>query len=161
MQDGLDIESLKGRIGEELFVSEWITVGQEEINAFARVTRDPDPMHIDPAYAKEHGPFGTTVLFGFQILSMLSHFQTPLRGHGSRTGRGYELNYGLNRVRFVQPIRVDIPFRNRVRLKDVRQRADGAFLITTTNTIEVQGSDRPALVAEWIGFIATDRPTAG
>lgn len=151
-----EIETLKNRIGEELFVSDWITVGQEEINTFGQVTRDPDPLHIDPEYAKDHSPFGTTILFGFQTLSMLSHFHQPMRRAPKAADPGYELNYGLNRVRFIQPVPVNTPFRNRVQLKDLQQREDGAFLITTLNTIEVQGSERPALVAEWVGFF-TDK----
>lgn len=153
MLQSFDIQSLRNRIGDELFVSDWITIGQQEINTFGQVTRDLDPMHMDPEYASTHGPFGTTIVFGFQILAMLSHFHAPLRLQ-NRNGQGYELNYGLNRVRFVRPVPVNTPFRNRVTLKDIHQRDDGAFLITTVNTIEVQGGDRPALVAEWIGFLA-------
>jgi acyl dehydratase len=153
MLQSYDIHTLRNRIGQELFVSDWITVGQEEIDAFGRLTRDRDPMHMDPDYARAHSPFGRTVLFGFQILSMLSHFNAPLRLQERSVG-SYELNYGLNRVRFVQPVPVDTPFRNRVTLKDISRREDGALLVTTINTIEVQGNERPAVIAEWIGFIA-------
>jgi acyl dehydratase len=147
-----DIPQLSHRIGEELFVSDWIAVGQEEIDTFGRVTRDLDPTHMDPEYARAHGPFGTPVLFGFQILAMLSHLNAPLRVQ-NKAGTQYELNYGLNRVRFIQPVPVDAQFRNRVKLKNLKRRDDGAVLITTLNTIEVQGNDRPALIAEWIGFV--------
>jgi acyl dehydratase len=160
MHDRLTIENLKDRIGTEIHVSEWITVSQAEIDGFGRVTRDIDPMHMDPDYARTHGPFGKTVLYGFQTLSMLTHLSRRVTAATVEPSGDYDLNYGLNRVRFVAPIPVDTPFRNRVVVKDLRRRDDGHYLLTTINTIEVQGSERPALVAEWIGLMARDATTA-
>lgn len=149
-----EVEALISQVGKEIYVSEWTSVSQVEINEFGRVTRDPDPIHIDPEFARTAGPFGTTVLFGFQILSMLSYLCRPLRfQHGTRAV-GYDLNYGLNRVRFVTPIPVNARFRNRVVLKRIERRKNRDFLITTTNTIELEDGERPALVAEWLGLVS-------
>jgi acyl dehydratase len=160
MRDRLSIENLTSRIGMEIHVSEWISVTQAEIDSFGRVTRDIDPMHMDPAYAGSHGPFGKTVLYGFQTLSMLTHLSRPVRAVATEPSGDYDLNYGLNRVRFVAPIPVDTPFRNHVVVKDLHRRDDGRYLLTTINTIEVKGSERPALVAEWIGLMARDSTEA-
>lgn len=148
------IDTLRNRVGEEIYVSDWISVSQEEINAFGRLTRDEDPMHMDPRYAREEGPFGTTILFGFQVLSMLSHLSRPLRFTSIDGARGYDLNYGFNRVRFVSPVPVDTPFRSHVVLKQIAERGPNEHLLTTSNTIEVQGRTKPALVAEWIGLMS-------
>lgn len=161
MTDRSEIENLKSRIGQEIYVSDWISVTQAEIDEFGRVTRDCDPIHMDPAYALTHGPFGRTVLYGFQILAMLSYLCRPLRFNGDSGERGYDLNYGFNRVRFITPIPVNTLFRNRVELQRIQQRHDGHHLLTTTNTIEVEGADRPAVVAEWIGLLSRENVTIG
>jgi acyl dehydratase len=154
MPDELNVTKLRHRIGKEIHVSDWICISQREIDLFGKVTRDLDPLHINPAFAKKNGPFGGPVLFGFQILSMLSHLCQPLRfKHGSGAS-GYDLNYGMNRVRFIAPIPVNALFRNHVVLKRISKRKNGDYLLTTVNTIELQNNDRPALVAEWIGLIS-------
>lgn len=151
-----DVETLSSLVGQEILVSDWISISQDEIDAFGRVTRDIDPMHMDPEYAREHSPFGQTILFGFQTLSMLSHLCSPIRYRHDGGVVGYDLNYGLNRVRFISPVPVNARFRNRMSIKSVEQRDDGAYLITSENTIEIEGQDRPALVAEWIGLISRE-----
>jgi acyl dehydratase len=150
----LEIENLKSKVGKEIYVSEWTSVTQAEIDEFGRVTRDPDPFHVDPQFARSQSPFGTTVLFGFQILSLLSYLCRPLRFQHGKGAVGYDLNYGLNRVRFVRPIPVDALFRNRVVLKKIERRKNGDYLVTTTNTIELEDGERPALVAEWLGLLS-------
>ena len=157
----LNIEDLKTRIGAEIHVSDWITVSQSDIDTFGRVTRDVDPLHMDPEHARTHGPYRKTVLYGFQTLSMLTHLSQPVRVEAVDEAGDYDLNYGLNRVRFIAPIPVDTPFRNRIVVKDLHRRDDGRYLLTTTNTIEIKGSERPALVAEWIGLLARDSALPG
>lgn len=151
-----DVETLSSLVGQEILVSDWISLSQDEIDAFGRVTRDIDPMHMDPDYAREHSPFGQTILFGFQTLSMLSHLCSPIRYRHGGGVAGYDLNYGLNRVRFISPVPVNARFRNRMAIKSVEQREDGAYLVTSENTIEIEGQERPALVAEWIGLISRE-----
>jgi acyl dehydratase len=154
MSTEFDVESLRAQVGKEIHVSEWISISQEEINEFGRVTRDLDPLHVDPAFAQKEGPFGTPVLYGFQILSMLSHLCQPLRFKHGTSAVGYDLNYGLNRVRFIRPIPVNALFRDRVVLKKIEERKNGDHLLTTINTIELQDDARPALIAEWIGLVS-------
>lgn len=151
-----DVETLSSLVGQEILVSDWISISQDEIDAFGKVTRDIDPMHVDPDYAREHSPFGQTILFGFQTLSMLSHLCSPIRYRHDGGVIGYDLNYGLNRVRFISPVPVNARFRNRMLIKSVEQREDGAYLITSENTIEIEGQERPALVAEWIGLVSRE-----
>ena len=151
-----DVETLSSLVGQEILVSDWISLSQDEIDAFGRVTRDIDPMHMDPEYARQHSPFGQTVLFGFQTLSMLSHLCSPIRYRHDGGVIGYDLNYGLNRVRFISPVPMNARFRNRMTIKSVEQREDGAYLITSENTIEIEGQERPALVAEWIGLVSRE-----
>ena len=152
MSDAYGLDQLQGLVGQEIYVSEWTSVSQSEIDEFGRVTRDCDPMHVDPEFARTHGPFGGTVLFGFQILSMLSYLCRPLRFQHGSGASGYDLNYGFNKVRFVAPVPAGVPFRNHVVLKEIKRRTSGDYLITTINTIEVEGGTRPAMVAEWIGL---------
>lgn len=151
-----DVETLSSLVGQEILVSDWISISQDEIDAFGKVTRDIDPMHVDPDYARQHSPFGQTILFGFQTLSMLSHLCSPIRYRHDGGVIGYDLNYGLNRVRFISPVPVNARFRNRMSIKSVEQREDGAYLITSENTIEIEGQERPALVAEWIGLVSRE-----
>ena len=151
-----DVETLSSLVAQEILVSDWISISQDEIDAFGKVTRDIDPMHVDPDYAREHSPFGQTILFGFQTLSMLSHLCSPIRYRHDGGVIGYDLNYGLNRVRFISPVPVNARFRNRMSIKSVEQREDGAYLITSENTIEIEGQERPALVAEWIGLVSRE-----
>jgi acyl dehydratase len=155
-QTEYDVETLASLVGQEILVSDWISISQEEINDFGRVTRDPDPMHIDPDYAREHSPFGQTILFGFQTLSMLSNLCSPVRYRHGGGVIGYDLNYGLNRVRFISPVPVNARFRNRMSLKSVERREDGSYLITSENVIEIEGQERPALIAEWIGLVSRE-----
>jgi acyl dehydratase len=149
------IEDLKTSIGEEIMVSPWISMSQEEVNLFGQVTRDPDPNHIDPEYAREHSPFGGPVLFGYQTLSMLSHLCDPMRlgQDNGNSGSGYEMNYGLNKVRFITPIHVGKRFRNRMKVLSIEEREDGSYMLTTLNTIEVEGQEKPAMTAEWLSLI--------
>jgi acyl dehydratase len=159
MTTEFDFKDLKSQVGKEIHVSPWISINQEEIIEFGRVTRDPDPLHVDPAFAEKSGPFGTPVLFGFQILSMLSHLCQPLRFKHGTNAVGYDLNYGFNRVRFITPVPVDALFRNHVVLKRIQRRKNGDHLLTTTNTIELKNGVRPALIAEWLGLISRRHAT--
>jgi acyl dehydratase len=154
MPNEFQVDELRSQIGKEIHVSEWISISQQEINDFGKVTRDLDPIHVDPQFARTEGPFGTPVLFGFQILSMLSHLCQPLRFKHGTGAIGYDLNYGLNRVRFIAPIPVNARFRNHVVLKKVERRRNGDYLLTTINTVELEDGARPALVAEWIGLVS-------
>ena len=144
-------EELGRLVGRRVFRSEWTTFSQQEAAAFSHISRDPDPMHVDPEWAGEHSPYGRTVLAGLNILSLLPSL---VRGGGFEIeGPSLIMNYGFDRVRFVDPVPVDAPFRNTVVVKSVETRPDGKIKLITTNTIEVRGADRPAMIADWINLL--------
>ncbi len=145
------IRELKSMVGQELGVSDWIEVTQENIKKFGLATQDMDPLHVDPEWAKENGPFGTTVAHGFWTLSMLTYFSHQLKFWPREVK--YALNYGLNKVRFIEPVLTGSRIRNRAILKKIVKNSHNAYLFTTENIIELEGSERPALVAEWLGLM--------
>lgn len=145
------------RPGDEIGTSPWITITQGDIDDFARVTRDPDPMHVDPAWAAEHGPFGTTVAFGFLSLSLITHMSHEAREWKPGT---YGLNYGFDRLRFVAPVPVGSRVRGHFRLRSAEPRADGGLLTRTDVTVEIEGSEKPAVIGEWLGVFYAPARTA-
>jgi acyl dehydratase len=146
----LTFASAQSRIGEEVAVSDWFTVDQDHIDRFAAATHDLDWMHIDPERARRESPFGTTIALGFQTLSMLSHFSHDAGLWPENAA--YGLNYGLERVRFMAPVPAGSRIRGRFVLKGFDARADGGWRMTTECTVEIEGGDKPAMVAEWIGL---------
>lgn len=141
-----DIEKL---VGQEVGVSDWLTIDQERVNGFADTTNDHNPLHVDVDGAKD-GPFGGTIAHGFLSLSLLSHFSYELELIPK--GIAYGLNYGLDKVRFISPVRVGARVRNRMELIGVEDKGGGRKVLKTRNTIEIEGADRPAMVAEWLGM---------
>ncbi|MDQ4125941.1 MAG: MaoC family dehydratase [Actinomycetota bacterium] len=137
------IEELKSRVGEELGVSEWHDVTQEDINTFAEVTGDDQWIHIDPERAKETA-FGGTIAHGYYTLSLAPRFSYDLF---KLEGVAFGLNYGLNRVRFPAPMPVGGRVRMRMELQDVDDIPGGAQ-ITMKLTFEREGGDKPVCVAE-------------
>ncbi|CAM3202985.1 MaoC family dehydratase [Deinococcus saxicola] len=137
---------LASHVGKEVALSEWILVDQARIDAFADATGDHQFIHVDPKKAAA-GPFGTTIAHGFLTLSLLAgEFMT----HGGAVeieGAQMTVNYGLNRVRFVSPVKVGSRLRNRAVLQSADQGA-GYMQITVLNTIEIEGEQRPAATAE-------------
>jgi acyl dehydratase len=137
------LQELQGRVGEELGVSDWVTVDQAQIDAFANATGDHQWIHIDPVRAAA-GPFGATVAHGFLTLSLL-----PLMGASafqvSDTRMG--VNYGLNRVRFPAPVPVGSRLRGHFKLLRFEP-LDGGAQLTTEVTMEREGSTKPVCVAE-------------
>lgn len=138
---GLEVDKTIG-------TSPWITITQDDIDDFARVTRDPDPMHVDPAWCARSGPFPTTIAFGFLSLSLITHMSHAAREWAEGT---YALNYGFDRVRFVAPVPVGSRIRGHFTLTDAKPRPDGAVQTTTNVIVEIEGEARPALTADWLG----------
>lgn len=136
--------------GLELGVSQWLTVTQELMRGFGESTKDDDWLHLDPVRAASETSFGGTIAFGFWTLSMLTHFSHEIGMWPSDIG--YGLNYGLDRVRWISPVPVGSRIRNRCVLIRFDERDEGQFLIRTSNTIEIEGKERPALLAEWLGL---------
>lgn len=146
----LVIESLndvKDYVGKEIGASDWIIVTQERINQFADATEDRQWIHLDRERALRESPFGGTIAHGFLTLSLISHLMQ--RAFHIREGVRLAVNYGLNRVRFVSPVRAGSRIRGRFQLlswRDLQQ----AFEATYACTMECEGSEKPCCVAEWI-----------
>jgi len=143
-------EIFKADLGKEEGVGEWFLVDQARINQFADVTLDHQFIHVDPEAAKAT-PFGTTIAHGFLTLSLLTHLDTSIpKGNPERyQGIMMGLNYGFEKVRFVSPVKVGSRIRARSTLAAVELK--GAWIQTTrTMTVEIEGGDKPALVADWI-----------
>ena len=144
------LEAMSHRIGQLQGTGDWFTVSQEQINEFADATHDHQFIHIDPARAAAETPFGGTIAHGFLTLSMLTHLQESI-GSDLWRSEGLEmfLNYGFDKVRFITPV----PAGARIRASAILSKAEvkGTSVQTTrTMTVEIEGMDRPALVAEWI-----------
>lgn len=132
--------------GKEVVVSDWITVTQKMIDDFADATLDHQWIHVDAERSARESPFKATIAHGFLTLSLLSRFLNQSIDLGvSRMG----VNYGLNRVRFTAPVRVDSRLRARFVL-DALERLKGGVQMVWNVTIERDGSDKPVLVAEWL-----------
>jgi acyl dehydratase len=147
----LTFDTLEDHIDREIALTPWIRISQADVSAFGHLTGDPDPMHVDPDWAKAESPFGGTVLAGLHLLSLLPRLS---RGSGlAISGVQLAMNYGFDRVRFVAPVPVGAELRNRIHLLRVDRRADGKAAIVTRNAFEVRGVEGPALVAEWVNLL--------
>jgi acyl dehydratase len=146
------IEEIRGRLGSEVGVSDWILVDQAAIDAFADVTHDHQFIHVDPAAAAKT-PFGGTVAHGFLTLSLLSRMAADamLRPETVRMG----VNYGFEKVRFIAPVRSGKRVRGRFRLDRFEEKNPGQWQFVHNVTVEIEGEDKPALIADWIGMIFT------
>jgi acyl dehydratase len=144
------VSEMKKMIGTEIYLSDWTQVTQEQINKFADSTKDFQWIHVDVEKAAK-GPFGQTIAHGFLTLSHLPFFsyQMPVRFPDAKMS----INYGLNKVRFLNPVLSGSKIRDRIVLSGVEEKPDNRLLITTTHTIEIQGQDKPACVAETLGMV--------
>jgi acyl dehydratase len=154
MNDGaISIPELMEKVGSEIGVSDWFTISQDRIDAFADATLDHQFIHVDPARAADESPFGVTIAHGFLTLSLLPHLGSEVKL--SPEGTKVEINYGTEKVRFLAPVPVDSQVRARVALADVTERRPGQYLIKRAITVEIKGGDRPALVAETLTLVIT------
>jgi acyl dehydratase len=137
-------------VGSEVGFSSWIDVPQPRIDAFAEATDDHQFIHVDPAAAAQT-PFGGTIAHGFLSLSLLSRMgaEAMLLPDGMRMA----VNYGLDRVRFLAPVRSGKRVRGRFVLDSLAEKGPGQILMRHTVTVEIEGEDKPALTAEWLGLI--------
>ncbi len=141
------------QVGRKFEPSPWVIVDQERINQFADCTGDHQFIHVDEARAAQT-PFGSTIAHGFLTLSLLSHMcaEIGVQPEGLQMG----LNYGLNKIRFLAPVRAGKRVRAHVEILEVDQKAENRFLVTQKITVEIEGEDTPALIAEWLGMSITD-----
>ena len=140
------VRELEGRVGEEIAVSPWLEISQERIDTFAKAIEDFQWIHVDRERAKK-SPFGDTIAHGFLTLSILSRLSEMTF---SFSDRKMGINYGLNRVRFTSPVKSGSKVRARFRLGNY-EKLEGGVQVTWNTTVEIEGSEKPALVAEWIG----------
>ena len=139
------VDDLRTAVGTTVGSSDWLTIEQGQIDGFADATLDHQWIHVDVGRA-EGGPFGTTIAHGFLTLSLLPALIAQVyRVDGVRMG----INYGLNRVRFTSPVPVGSKVRGTIELVEVGDVAGGVQLVNKI-TVEIEGSERPALVAEWL-----------
>ncbi len=143
------------RPGQELGCSAWVAVHQGMIDRFAEATLDPDPMHVDPEWALSKGPFGHTIAFGFLTTSLLTHL-LHLAMHTDHAREpsveGYFMNYGFDRMRLAAPVPVDARVRGRFHVLDSRLDSKDRIIVKFGCTVEMEGSEKPALVAEWLAI---------
>lgn len=138
---------LKVQVGTFIGLSDWFEISQENVNAFADVTADHQFIHVDEARAKET-PLGGTIAHGFYTLSLIAGMaeDAVLVLQNMKMG----LNYGLNSVRFLSPVRVGKRVRARFALSELSERSDGGIQTVYNVTVEIEGEEKPALVADWI-----------
>lgn len=150
MGRALTLDEFRAKVGETVGTSDWILVDQERIDRFAETTGDHQFIHVNPELAKQT-PFGTTIAHGFLTLSLMSlmGYQCMPVLAGVKMG----VNYGLNRVRFLAPVKSGKRIRGHFRLVDVSERAGGAVQSTYEVTVEIEGEEKPALSAEWISLV--------
>jgi acyl dehydratase len=141
------IRSLESRVGQEVGVSPWIEVTQERIDTFAKAIDDFQWIHVDRERAKQ-SPFGGTIAHGFLTLSLLSHLSERTFAFSDRK---MGVNYGLNRVRFTSPLPSGARVRARFTLQKFEKLPDGGVQVTWSTIVEREGSQKPVLVAEWLG----------
>ena len=136
--------------GKELGVTDWLEIDQARIDLFAEATGDNQFIHVDPVRAKAETPFGGTIAHGFLTLSLVPSMLTPIRLQPQ--GLKMALNYGLDRVRFMEPVRTGSRIRARAKVTEVTERNQKQGLIKSEITVEIEGNPKPALVAEALGL---------
>ncbi len=152
MIEVLTVEQMKERIGKELGTSEWLEIDQDRINKFAECTLDDQWIHVDEEKAKQ-GPFGKTIAHGFLTVSLLSHFSAEysLVPEGTMMA----INYGMNKLRLINPVPVGSKIRDHIAFTNVEEKSNGRILTTLTHTLEIEGHEKPALVAETLAMFFT------
>jgi acyl dehydratase len=150
---GYTLDSLYDYVGRELGVSDWLTIDQARIDQFADCTDDRQWIHVDVERARRDSPFGAPVAHGYLLLALLPHFYREVGVVPA--GVRHTLNYGLERVRFLAPVRVGARVRGRVELLAAEARGEGRVLLKCRGTVEIEGEERPALVAETLSLLVT------
>jgi len=147
------LDDIRSKIGQEIGTSDWLEVGQDRISEFADATEDRQFIHIDPIAAAAHTPFGGTIAHGFLTLSLLSRMAADAMLVPDTTKMA--VNYGLDRVRFLAPVKAGKRIRGHFTLESAEDKAPGQLLLKHNVTVEIEGEDKPALTAQWLGLIFT------
>ena len=147
-------DQLSEYVGKDLAPSEWVKVDQSRINLFADATEDHQFIHVDPDKAKET-PFGGTIAHGYLSLSLIPHLS--MLNAVVPENVAMTINYGLNKVRFLSPVKVDSEVRALTKVIDVVEKRAGQIMMTNEVTIEIQGESKPALIAETIALFFLEK----
>ncbi|TAK46943.1 MAG: MaoC family dehydratase [Xanthobacteraceae bacterium] len=145
----MTIDDFKARVGQEIGISQWHVIDQAKINAFADVTGDHQYIHVDPVRAAQT-PFGGTIAHGLLTLSLsavMFHEAIP-----PIANRKIGINYGFNKVRFLAPVKCGSRVRGHFVLRDLTDRGNNEYVTTFEITIEIENSQKPAMIAEWLGM---------
>lgn len=145
------LETYQGMVGKEVGVSSWHVVDQKRIDCYADVIEDHQFIHVDPVRAKKETSFGTTIAHGFltmSLLSIMSYEVMPVI-----EGTTMSVNYGFDRLRFISPVRSGSRVRGRFTLTEASLRKPNELLSRTSVSVEIEGEQKPALAADWIGLI--------
>jgi len=147
----VSIAQAQDYLGKDLGSSDWLEITQERVNQFAQATGDFQFIHMDPERAAKESPFGGTIAHGFLTLSLLSMLsaQSPTI---KIQGCSVSINYGLDKVRFLNPVAVGSRIRAHFSLVSAVEKSPGAYLLKHKITVEVEGANKPAMIAEWLGM---------
>jgi len=146
----LTIESMPDMVGKELGISSWITVDQAMIDRFAEATLDHQWIHVDVARARAESPFASTIAHGYLTLSLIPAMSYEIGAQPRNIAA--TLNYGLDKVRFLAPVKAGSRLRMRSTLVSFEEKSPGQYLMKASNTVEIEGEARPALVAETLAL---------
>ena len=146
---------LKEYAGTSLLPSEWMTITQEQINQFADVTDDHQFIHVDEEAAKAT-PLGSTIAHGFLTLSLLSPLQPP--DWPALDNAEMVFNYGLDKLRFLQPVKAEQRVRVHTKILAVQEKRPGQYLIKSEKTMEIEGEEKPAFVAQMLALVVGREP---
>ncbi|MGZ3581160.1 MAG: MaoC family dehydratase [Ktedonobacterales bacterium] len=150
-REGFTLATINELVGRELGVSDWITVDQERINQFAQCTGDHQWIHVDVERARRESPFGTTIAHGYLTLSLLPAMQDSVGTQPD--GVKAALNYGADRVRFITPVKAGARIRDHITLVGAEDKGNGRVLLTTRHTVEIEGEEKPAMVADTLTML--------
>ena len=155
----LTLSNINDFVGRELGVSSWMTVDQSRINQFAECTGDRQWIHVDVERAKRESPFRGAIAHGYLTLALIAPLAMEVGVVPKDAAAGF--NYGLDKVRFLAPVRAGARVRLRVVLAGVEPKDGGQLVIKTMNTLEIEGSDKPALIAETLALLIPGKAAAG
>ena len=141
----MQLSDLQAKVGEAIGTSDWFLVDQKRIDAFADTTEDHQFIHVDPEAAKAT-PFGQTIAHGFLTLSLIA----PMMSGLDKPQVQMSVNYGFNKVRFLSPVKSGKRIRGHFKLLELAEKKPGQWQQTVEVTVEIEGEDKPALLAEWI-----------
>jgi acyl dehydratase len=147
----VSLAAYQAMVGKEVGVSSWHVVDQSRINAYADVIEDHQFIHIDPERAKRETPYGSTVAHGFLTMSLMSIMSYEVMPVIEGTTMG--VNYGFEKLRFISPVRAGRRVRGRFVLMEAKVRKSKTLQSLTNVTVEIEGEDKPAIVADWLGLI--------